>query len=241
MKNVKLGLAVFFIFVIGLSLIAAERTHLSSANGDLLIFSEPAQASTRDTRAPSRSRATERYVIDASQSKFMAHAIRGGLLWFKGHDHLIAIRDFNGEATLTPDSISPASLKITARAASMIETSSEFTEPQKQIINKELREIVLLPDTYPDIVFQSAAVTGKASGANQYDLKLTGPLTLHGITKTITIPTRVVVSGNELRANGEFSISRDDFNVKATSAFHGLVRVKDSVKFTFDIVAHQAP
>jgi polyisoprenoid-binding protein YceI len=93
----------------------------------------------------------------------------------------------------------------------MVETSSVFTDQQKQIINKELREIVLQPTQYPEIVFRSTLVTGKASGSNQYDLKITGDLTLHGVTRPITIPTKVTVTGNELRAQGEFSINRVDF------------------------------
>jgi len=47
------------------------------------------------------------------------------------------------------------------------------------------------------------------------------------------------LSGGDLRAVGEFSVDRGDFNIKATSAFHGLVRVRDKVKFNFDIVGHQ--
>ena len=121
----------------------------------------------------------------------------------------------------------------------MEETSSVFTEPQKKIINKELREIVLLPDQYPDIVFRSTSVNGKAVGNGQYNLKITGDLTLHGVTRQITIPTKVSVTGNDLRAQGEFSIDRGDFKVKATSAMHGLIRVRDEVRFTFDIVGHK--
>ena len=183
--------------------------------------------------------ATNRYQLDASRSKFIAHALAGGLFWFKGHDHLVAVRDFTGEAVLDPDSVANSSLQITAKTASMEETSSVFTAPQKQIINKELREIVLLPDQYPDIIFKSTAVSGKSTAPGQYDLKITGNLTLHGVTRPVTIPTKVTVTGNDLRAQGEFSISRDDFNVKATSAFHGLVRVRDKVKFEFDIVGRQ--
>ena len=185
------------------------------------------------------SAATQRYRLDASRSKFIAHALAGGLLWFKGHDHLIAVREFTGEAQLTPDSISPASLEITAKAGSMVETSGVFTEQQKQIINKELREIVLEPDKYPDIVFRSTSVAGKATAVNQYDLKITGDLTLHGVTRRITIPTQVTVTGNELRAQGEFSVDRGDYKVKASSAMHGLIRVRETVKFTFDIMAHR--
>jgi polyisoprenoid-binding protein YceI len=182
---------------------------------------------------------TQRYRLDSSQSKFIARALAGGLLWFKGHDHLVAVREFTGEAQLTPAAITPASLQITAKADSMVETSSVFTEPQKQIINKELREIVLEPSKYPDIIFRSTNVTGKSTGNDQYSLSITGDLTLHGVTRQITIPTKVSVTGNDLRAIGEFSIDRGDFKVKATSAVHGLVRVRDKVKFTFDIVGHQ--
>src|SRR5229473_2591564 len=147
--------------------------------------------------------ATQRYRLDSSQSKFIAHAVRGGLLWFKGHDHLVAVREFTGEAQMTPESITPASLEITAKTKSMVETSSVFTEPQKKIIDKELREIVLLPDQYPNIVFRSTNVTGKAIGNGQYDLRIAGDLTLHGVTRQITIPTKVTVTGNSLRAQGE--------------------------------------
>ncbi len=190
-------------------------------------------------RIPAAAIAANSYRLDASQSKFIAHAMAGGLFWFKGHDHLVAVREFTGEARLDPDSLNASSLEITAKSESMVETSSVFTEPQKQIIDKELRDIVLEPAKYPDIVFKSNNVTGQSVGANQYDLKIAGNLTLHGVTRPITIPVKVTVTGAELRAQGEFSIDRRDFKVKATSAFHGLVRVKDKVKFEFDIVGHR--
>lgn len=184
--------------------------------------------------------ATVTYILNPSQSKFMAHANRSGLLWFKGHSHHLAASDFSGEVEITPDTIVPASLRLVVKAASLHETGADFTDPQKQIINKELREIVLHPDQYPDINFQSTNVTAKSSGSGRYDVKIDGNLTLHGVTKRITIPTVVTVSGNDLRAVGEFSIERDDFNVKATSAFHGMVRVSNKVKFEFDIVGRRS-
>src|SRR5947207_6444300 len=142
--------------------------------------------------------AAQRYALDASQSKFIAHALAGGLLWFKGHDHLVAVRDFTGEAQLDPAALSASSLQINAKTASMVETSSVFTDQQKQIIDKELREIVLQPDQYPDIVFRSTQVSGKKLGADQYDLNISGNLTLHGVTRPITIPTKVTLAGRDL-------------------------------------------
>jgi polyisoprenoid-binding protein YceI len=183
--------------------------------------------------------ATLRFRLDPGQSKFIAHALRGGLLWFKGHEHLVAAREFSGEAQLNSGSLAASSLQLTVKTASMEETSDAFTAQQKQIINGELRDIVLEPAKYPEIVFTSRSVTGESPGANQYDLKLSGDLTLHGVTRPIVIPAKVTVTGNDLRAVGEFSIDRSDFKVKATSAVHGLIRVRNKVKFTFDIVGHR--
>ncbi|HEU4836657.1 MAG TPA: YceI family protein [Pyrinomonadaceae bacterium] len=180
--------------------------------------------------------ATVTYNLDASQSKFMAHANRSGLLWFKGHSHHLAASDFSGQVELTPDSITPASLRLVVKAASLHETGADFTEPQKQIINKELKDIVLHPDQFPDITFQSTNVTAKGLGGGRYDVKINGNLTLHGVTRPVTIPTIVTLNGSTLRAVGKFSIDRDDYKVKATSAFHGMVRVDDDIKFEFDIV-----
>jgi polyisoprenoid-binding protein YceI len=183
--------------------------------------------------------ATVTYNLDASQSKFMAHANRSGLLWFKGHSHHLAASEFTGRVQLTPDTITPASLRLVVKAASLHETGADFTDQQKQIINKELKDIVFHPDQYPDITFQSTNVTAKNSGAGRYDVKIDGDLTLHGVTRRITIPALVTLQGDNLRAVGEFSIDRDDFKVKATSAFHGMVRVDDDVKFEFDIVGRK--
>lgn len=155
--------------------------------------------------------ATVTYNLDASQSKFMAHANRSGLLWFKGKSHHLAASDFSGQVEITPDTITPASLKLVVKAASLHETGADFTEPQKQIINKELKEIVLHPDQYPDITFQSTNVTAKPNGTGRYEVNIDGNLTLHGVTRRITIPAVVTLNGDTLRAVGKFSIDRDDF------------------------------
>src|SRR5712691_1936533 len=155
MKGFKLFLAAFC------SLVVVGAIEMSLGQPTSLAYPAPA-----------------RYRLDAGESKFIAHALRGGLLWFKGHDHLVAAREFTGEAEITSDSITPASLRLVVKTESMGETSSVFTAQQKQIIDKELREIVLLPAQYPEIVFKSSDVTGKSHGNGQYELKIGGDLTL---------------------------------------------------------------
>lgn len=179
------------------------------------------------------------YVLDNTKGKFIAHAFAGGLLWFKGHDHYLAARDFSGQVELTPGSVTPASLRLVVKAGSLEETGSDFTEEQKKIINKEVHDIVLHPDQYPEIVFQSTSVTAKPAASGQYDVQIVGNLTLHGVTRQETIPVKLSLSDSDLQAVGQFSIDRDDYKIKATSAAHGLVRVRDTVRFEFDIVGHR--
>jgi polyisoprenoid-binding protein YceI len=128
---------------------------------------------------------------------------------------------------------------MTIQSSSLVETRDVFTPQQKQIINQELREIVLETEKYPTITFRSTNVTGKLQRDGSFDAKIQGNITLHGVTRPITIPARVRLDGDDLRAQGEFTVERSDYNVKATSAFHGTVRVRDKLKFSFDIVARR--
>lgn len=192
-----------------------------------------------DGASVSKANAEARYRIDAARSKFMVRAFSGGLLWFKGHDHFIAVREFSGEVVVTAQTITPASLNLAVQTNSLVETRDVFTEQQKQIINRELKEIVLETETYPTITFKSTNVRGKLRPDGAFDAKIRGDLTVHGVTKQIEIPARVILAGNELRARGEFKVNRGDFKVKATSAFHGMVRVRDNLEFTFDIRAYR--
>ena len=176
-----------------------------------------------------------RYRLDPAKSTFMVHADRAGFAWFKGHSHRIAAKDFRGEAALTLDALNPASLEMTVNAGSLEETDPIFTAQQKAIINKELDEIVLESAKYPEITFKSTDIKGSiVQGA--FDVEIGGDLTLHGVTQHITIPARVTLEGNSLRAVGEFDINRKKFGVNATDAFHGLVKVLHTIKFKFDII-----
>jgi polyisoprenoid-binding protein YceI len=180
-----------------------------------------------------------RFDLDPARSSFMVKARRGGLAWFKGHSHYIAVRDFDGRVELSLDALNPASLSMNIRADSLEETGAVFTQQQKDIINKELDEIVLETAKYPEITFRSTGVKGEFK-SGRFEVKITGDITLHGVTRRVTIPATVSVEGDGLRARGEFDLDRSDFNVKATSAFHGMVRVRDELKFTFDIVGRRA-
>jgi len=176
-----------------------------------------------------------RFRLDAARSTFLVHANRAGLAWFKGHSHRIAVKDFSGEVSLALVALNPASLELTVRVNSLEETDPVFTPEQKAVIKKELDELVLESAKYPEIKFRSTDVKGSIKQGG-FDVEIGGDLTLHGVTRHITIPARVTIDGNSLRAVGEFEINRKKYGVKATTAARGLVRVRHGIKFKFDII-----
>ncbi|MFL6375588.1 MAG: YceI family protein, partial [Pyrinomonadaceae bacterium] len=91
---------------------------------------------------------------------------------------------------------------------------------------------------YPTITFDSTYATGKLAGGH-FDVEIGGRITLHGVTHQIIIPATVTLNGTTLNAKGHFELNRSDFGVKATSAFHGWVSVKERLSFTFDINAKE--
>lgn len=214
--------------------LAALLAHGAALSGET---ANSAPVNKRSAAAPARQTGVV-YRLDAAHSKFMIRAFAGGLLWFKGHDHFVQARDFTGEARLTPGSVSPASLTLSVRTASLAETREVFNAQQKKIIDGELRDIVLEPDKYPDITFKSTDVSAETRGG-VFKVKLGGDLTLRGVTRHVVIPADVTLEGDSLRARGEFTVKRSDFKVPATSAFHGTVRIRDHLKVSFDIVARR--
>jgi polyisoprenoid-binding protein YceI len=181
---------------------------------------------------------TVRFRIVPAQSTFIVHANRAGLAYFKGHSHRIVPKDFDGEASLSLESVSPASLTMNIRSASLEETDPVFTAEQKGIIKKELDGIVLETAKYPEITFKSTDIQGSMKNG-AFDVKVTGDITLHGVTRHITIPATVTVSGDTFRAKGTFKLNRKKFGVNATTAFHGFVRVRHVLIFEFDIMGQK--
>jgi polyisoprenoid-binding protein YceI len=156
-----------------------------------------------------------------------------------GHTHHFAVRNFTGEAQVSPEMLEPASLLLTVKTDSLEETGKDFTEEQKKIINEGARKEVLQAEKYPEIVFKSTEVKTKKGSGDKFEAELGGDLTLHGTTRHIVIPAQVTFNRDSFRASGEFSINRSDFGVKTHAIKGGLVRVRDKVKFTFDILANK--
>jgi polyisoprenoid-binding protein YceI len=176
------------------------------------------------------------YRIDAGQSRFMVKAFAGGFLSAFAHDHNIAIREFGGEVHFTYGTVEPASLQLKIKSASLAVTD-KVSASDRQKIEGTMRDEVLETAKYPEILFRSTSVSASKTGDGKYQARIAGEVTLHGVTRPLTIPAQLEFEPSVLRARGGFSLKQSSFGIKPVSVAGGSVKVKDELKFTFEIVA----
>jgi polyisoprenoid-binding protein YceI len=177
-----------------------------------------------------------RYRIDAAQSRFTVRAFAGGFLSAFAHDHNIAIRDIGGEANFSYGTVEPASLRLTIKADSLAVTD-KIKESDREKIETTMRNEVLEVAKHPEITFKSSSVSATKTGDGQYQARIPGDLTLHGVTRPLTIAAQLEFGDKTLRAKGAFALKQSSFEIKPVSVAGGTIKVKDELKFTFEIVA----
>lgn len=178
------------------------------------------------------------YLIDRSASRFTVRAFASGMLSMMGHNPTIAIRDFTGEANLDPAVPGHASLHIRIRADSL-EVADEISSKDRKEMESTMKQKVLEVSKYPDIVFASDHASADQVGENRYKLAIQGQLSLRGATRMVPVTAHVTLNGVMLRANGDFTILQSDFGIPLVSVAGGALRLKDELKFTFDIVGRK--
>ncbi|MEP7346942.1 MAG: YceI family protein, partial [Gemmatimonadaceae bacterium] len=166
-----------------------------------------------------------RFVIDTGLSRFTVRAFASGLLSAFGHSPTFAVRDYSGEVTLNPAAIASASLTLKAKAASL-SLVDDVSQSDRRAIEKTMQDEVLDSAQYPEIAFVSEKISViPDSEGGAFHLSLSGKLTLHGITHNLTIPARVTLGDNELRAFGEFTIPQSKFGIKPVSVGGSMLKV----------------
>ncbi len=179
-----------------------------------------------------------RYRINGSRSRFTVQAFADGLLSVFGHNPTLAICGFGGDAHFAPDATEAASLLILVQAASLA-VIGKVSDKDRAEIERATREEVLETTRHPEIVFVSTSVAANQTGEGAYHVKLAGDLSLHGVTRRQLIDADVTISDGSLRAQGEFPLRQADYNIKTVSVGGGMLKVKDELKLSFDIVAQQ--
>jgi polyisoprenoid-binding protein YceI len=195
-----------------------------------------AQISTEDVKLAET--ATDRYVIDGRSSRFTVRAFAAGMLAAMGHNPTIGIRDLSGEMTFNPDELEAGSLKIVIKSSSLSvqdDISSKDLHEMERLMNQEVLETT----KFPEILYEAPNISLTKMDDTLFSAVLKGNLTLHGISRSQPIDVRVALLGSMLRASGDFTLNQTDYGIKLVSVAGGALKLKDELKFSFEIVARR--
>ena len=180
-----------------------------------------------------------KYRIEIGASTFTVKAFAGGVLAVLAHHPTFAVRQYEGEVSIDPESGTGASLRLTILASSL-ELIDKVKSRDRDEIERIMREQVLQTARYPSIVYDSPASTTSArrTGVGQFNVVMEGDLTLHGATRRQPVHARAVVNGGVLRASGQFRVRQTEYGIRLVTAAVGAIAVKDEITCDFDIVGH---
>ena len=178
------------------------------------------------------------YVVDARASRFTVQAFATGILSAMGHNPRIGIRNFSGEVDFDAESAQARGFRISMKADSA-GVLDDISAKDRREIERMMNEQVLESAQYPEIVYEAPTVSIKHIEGKLYSATLVGTLSFHGVTHNQSIPTRVAVFDEMLRASGEFTLNQSDYGIKPVSVAGGTLKVKDELKFSFEMVARK--
>ena len=86
---------------------------------------------------------------------------------------------------------------------------------------------------FPDAKFESTAI--RAGGEKGASHTVTGNLTLHGVTKSLTFPATITAAPGEVTVESSFAINRKDFGINYAGQADNLIR--DDVALSLHVKA----
>lgn len=178
------------------------------------------------------------YVVDARASRFTVQAFASGILSAMGHNPRIGIRTLTGEVDFDAEAPQACGCRLSMKANSL-GVVDDISDKDRREIEKIMNEQVLESAKYPDIVYEARTVTVKRLEGSLYSAVLVGTLSFHGATHNQQVSARIAGFEEMLRASGEFTLNQSDYRIRPVSVAGGALKVKDELKFSFEIVARK--
>lgn len=172
--------------------------------------------------------ASNRWNIDPVHSAVNFRVRHLGISWVNG-----AFRQWTG--TFTYDPARPEASSVTAT----IQTASIDTQNPRR--DADLRQNYLNVDSFPQIAFASRRVE-----ADRPDhLRITGDLTMHGVTKAVVLDTDVggimaTPRGRRAAFSATTTLDRKEFGMTFSGIIEVVRIVGDEVRISIDIEATEA-
>lgn len=173
------------------------------------------------TASPAAAAQGTKYLITPQNSKieFVGSQVTG--------HHNGSFQDFSGQIDYTGN-VEQSRVNITIKTDSITADAADLT---KHLKTADFFDVA----KYPEATFVSTAI--KAGGEKGASHTVTGNLTLHGVTKSITFPATIAVTPDLASVDADFSINRKDFGINYAGPADNLIR--NDVVLTLHIRANK--
>jgi polyisoprenoid-binding protein YceI len=173
--------------------------------------------------------AADTFVVDTAHSEIAFQVTHLGLSKVRGR-----FKEFEGQVQVDTATPAASSVQFTIKAASV------DTDNEKRDADLKGGEGFFEVEKYPTITFKSTKVAPK--GKDAFDV--TGEFTMHGVTKTLTLPVKAVGPITDPRGNTKYgfeteaTLNRKDYGLVWNEVLDsgGLV-VSDEVKISIQVEA----
>ena len=181
---------------------------------------------------------SDRFVIDGRSSRFTVRVYATGMLAAMGHNPTIGVRDLKGEVNFNPEKAEASSFRLVVKTSSL-GVQDDISDKDRREIERIMNQDVLQSAEFPEILYEASGIPISKMGDMLFSATLNGELTLHGVKRREPIQARISLLGSMIRASGDFSLNQTDYNIKPVSVAGGAIKLKDEVKFSFEIVARR--
>lgn len=181
---------------------------------------------------------TAHYTIDGRASRFTVRAFATGMLSAMGHNPTIAIRDLAGSMDFDPGKPQAGLFALTIKASSLA-IQDDISPKDRREMERLMNEQVLESSKFSEIRYEAAVISVSRVSDMLYTANLDGELTLRGVKRLQPLTARVTLLGSMLRASGEFALKQTEYGIKLVSVAGGGLKLKDELKFSFEIVARR--
>lgn len=200
----------------------------------LALSTSTATANPNATAAPSGSLAGEWSVADGS---IAGYRVREQLANLPAQSDAVGrTSDITGSATLAE---SGGNLAVSSATFEVDMTTLKSDESRR---DRRIKTDGLESDTYPKATFSSTApiaVPAEATTGAVVTIDITGDLTIHGVTKSVTIPTQARLNGSQIELVGSVTFPFSDFGMTPPSV-GGFVEVEDDATMEFSLILTKA-
>lgn len=204
-----------------------------------------APPATTEPVAPAPAAGKRTFAIDKAKSSIVIQVFKDGAAAALAHDHVVDVKDFAGAIVADAADPAAASVEVTAQTASFFNDDaklrkkfgldSEISEKDRKAVEENMKSKEQLDIAgFPTVKFVSTSVKKGADGK----LTLAGKLTLHGVTKDVTMPLDAKVTGDDVDGSASFRIKTSDYGIKPYSALLGAVKNKDEIVLHLHLVGH---